>query len=175
MIIQFDHLQHAQEHSTRLRKSADADAAALSTRVRDLEEALDDARARALDLRSVERRLATAEETLVTRNNRIHELDAEAAMLRADAEREADVQQQLRAQLVTSRARLADLLCRLRAICSMCRSKSTAAPDGDSTGDIELVDDDTLLNTIDQLLLRAFAECHAEAEALRVQRQVQVC
>ena len=173
-----DELKHAQEHSTRARKSADVESGALTTRVRELEEALDASRARAVDLRSVERRLASAEATLVERNNRIHELDAECAMLRAEAEREADAQRRLREQLVASRARLADLLCRLRSIWAMCRAKTVNVDDGETTttttSSAEPIDDDTLLNTIDQLLYRAFDECKAEREALRIQRQLQI-
>jgi hypothetical protein len=78
--------------------------------------------------------------------------------------------------LIAEKAKLADLLSRLRSICTQFRSKAANTPLAQRFNDDEelLHDDNLLIEAIDTFLLSAFMAARSEAEELSVQRQIQL-
>lgn len=157
----------------RLRKSLESECAALRHRVESLEEELSRTKLNAHGSDAMRKRLNSIEQSLLEKQNIIGELENDNQALKQQADLAANKVQKLREELLTEKTRLADLLSRLRSICATCRLKST---DNDQRfGDEEqLKDDNILIDTIDSLLLAAFTAARTEADALRVERQIQL-
>jgi chromosome segregation ATPase len=121
----------------------------------------------------IRKRLTSAEQSLLEKQSVLNELESDNQALNQQIELANSKIQRLREDLLNEKTRLADLLSRLRSICTTCRLKSSDADQ--RLSDEELMKDDNLMiNTIDSLLLSVFTAARTEADSLKAERQVQL-
>lgn len=163
--------QHAQ--CERTRKSLEAELQALRQQLQELDEQNAQLRKSAAGLGCARERLDRLQAELTNAEAAKADLSADLASLRAERESETESAAQLRAQLAAEKRKLADLLCRLRAVCATLGG-AQPAPEAESSAQPADCDDSVLIDTIDQVLLQAYRAARQEAEALSTQRRVQI-
>ncbi|KAI6213507.1 hypothetical protein M3Y94_00158700 [Aphelenchoides besseyi] len=166
-----DELKTTREQSERQRKTSELERCGLTKRIEELEEALGDSKSKMVDLEHVQRRLISAEMKLVEKNNLIGELETEIKSLRRQVELQTAKAQQFREELSVKKARLADVLTRIRSIYKTYRKKQGAEK---QPQDDEINDDYLILSTIETFLIQVFADTRSEKERLRILEQKQI-
>ena len=119
---------------------------------------------------NVERRYANNESLLIEKANKIADLEAENRTTKQQIELEIKKAQRLREDLVTEKCRIGDLISRLRSVCNAIRSNG-----GKLTPSEDLIDnDEKLIDIIDDVIMQALNAARREADALRLQQQLQI-
>ena len=84
-------------------------------------------------------------------------------------ELESKKTQRLREDLVFEKSRIGDLLAKLRSVCNAIKSHGGKLKDEEKIGD-----DDKLIEIIDDVIMQALNAARREADALRLQQQLQI-
>ncbi|KAI6199740.1 Girdin [Aphelenchoides besseyi] len=166
-----DELKTTREQSERQRKTSELERCGLTKRIEELEEELGNSKSKMVDLEHVQRRLTSAETKLHEKNNLIGELETEIKLLRRQVELQTEKADQLREELTIEKARLADVLSRIRSIYKTYRKKQEAEK---QSQDDEINDDYLILSTIETFLIQVFADTRSEKERLRILEQKQI-
>ncbi|PAV64416.1 hypothetical protein WR25_02957 isoform C [Diploscapter pachys] len=151
----------------RSKKTMENERNMLRERCDKLEDELEEARMRLLNTDDAARRLEERERVMVEQKNRLGDVEAENRTIMQQLELESKKTQRLREDLVTEKAKIAELVGRLRSLCA-----AVALNGGKIDEDIE--DDMKLINKIDDVIMAALNAARREADALRLQQHTQI-
>lgn len=106
---------------------------------------------------------------MIEKSNKIGDLEAENRTMKQQNELEMKKAQRLREDLVSEKCRIGDLLSRLRTVCNTIRSNGKL-----SNAEDIMNDDEKLIDIIDDVIMQALNAARREADALRLQQQLQI-
>uniref|UniRef100_A0A7E4VPH3 Secreted protein n=1 Tax=Panagrellus redivivus TaxID=6233 RepID=A0A7E4VPH3_PANRE len=154
----------------RTKKTVESERNSLKLKVNSLEDKCDELNAKVLNYENLERRLANNEAIVLEKSALIADLEADSRTTKQQLELETRKTQRLREDLVSEKSRIGDLLARLRSVCNAIRMNG-----GKLTADSEVLDsDDKLIDIIDDVIMQALNAARREADALRLQQQLQI-
>uniref|UniRef100_A0A914QUI0 HOOK N-terminal domain-containing protein n=1 Tax=Panagrolaimus davidi TaxID=227884 RepID=A0A914QUI0_9BILA len=167
---EYANLETALAATERSKKTLEAERNSLKARVESLEDKCDQLNVKLVNYENLERRYANSENLLIEKSNKIADLEAENRTTKQQSELEMKKAQRLREDLVSEKCRIGDLLSRLRTVCNSIRSNG-----GKLSNAEELMnDDEKLIDIIDDVIMQALNAARREADALRLQQQLQI-
>ena len=110
------------------------------------------------------------EKSLVEKTTLISDIEAENRTYKQQMELETKKTQRLREDLVSEKASKSDLLSRLRSVCAAIKSNGGKVDKKEEV----LQDDEKLIQVIDDVIMQALNAAKREADALRLQEQLQI-
>ena len=135
-----------------------------------MEDKCDQLNVKLVNYENLERRYTNNENVLIEKANRIADLEAENRTTKQQIELEMKKAQRLREDLVSEKCRIGDLISRLRSVCNAIRSNGGKL----ATSEDIIDDDDKLISIIDDVIMQALNAARREADALRLQQQLQI-
>ncbi|CAI4222792.1 unnamed protein product [Auanema sp. JU1783] len=148
-------------------KNSENEKNALKERTEKLEDELEVIRMRMLTTDDAAKRLEVSERLLVEQQNRVGDVESENRSLQQQIELESKKTQRLREDLIAEKARLAEIIGRLRSLCAAIQLHG---------GKLETseMSDEKLIDNIDEVLMGALSAAKREADALRLQQHTQI-
>uniref|UniRef100_A0AC34QQI6 Uncharacterized protein n=1 Tax=Panagrolaimus sp. JU765 TaxID=591449 RepID=A0AC34QQI6_9BILA len=163
-------LEDLLSNAERMKKMVENERNNLKLKAESLEDKCDELNGKLVNYENLERRLANNEVLLAEKTNMIVDLEADNRTTKQQMELEMKKTQRMREDLVCEKSRIGDLLARLRSVCSAIRSHGGKLSAKDET----LEDDDKLIDVIDDVIMQALNAARREADALRLQQQLQI-
>ncbi|CAJ0961953.1 unnamed protein product, partial [Mesorhabditis belari] len=159
-------LEISNSQCERQKRLAETERNALKDKLERLEDEIETSRMRLLSTDDARKRLETTERALGEIQNRIGDFEQENRALAQQLELETRKVQSLREDLVSEKSRVADLVGRLRSVC-------TGISLNGGKIDIDM-DDAKLIQSIDDVIMCALNTARREADALRIQQHTQI-
>ncbi|CAJ0572667.1 unnamed protein product, partial [Mesorhabditis spiculigera] len=159
-------LETTNSQTDRQKRIAETERNALKEKLERLEDEVESSRFRLLSTEDARKRLESTERALVEAQNKSGDLEQENRALAHQLELESRKVQQLREDLVGEKSRVADLIGRLRSVCT-----GIAVNGGKIEADI---DDAKLIESIDDVIMKALNAARREADTLRIQQHTQI-
>uniref|UniRef100_A0AC34GXV8 Uncharacterized protein n=1 Tax=Panagrolaimus sp. ES5 TaxID=591445 RepID=A0AC34GXV8_9BILA len=167
---EYANLETALSASERSKKTLEAERNTLKARVESLEDKCDQLNVKLVNYENLEKRYANNEILLIEKSNKIADLEAENRTTKQQNELEMKKAQRLREDLVSEKCRIGDLLSRLRTVCNAIRSNGGKLSNAEDL----MNDDEKLIDIIDEVIMQALNAARREADALRLQQQLQI-
>uniref|UniRef100_A0A1I7YV94 HOOK_N domain-containing protein n=1 Tax=Steinernema glaseri TaxID=37863 RepID=A0A1I7YV94_9BILA len=159
----------------RARKALEKEKIVLKEKLDKLEEELEEIKLRNMNNENLSRRLENAEKTLIERNDRISDLDADNRTLKQQVELESRKTNRLREDLISEKSKHGDLVARLRSVCAAIKSQAPRSVAEETKEHLTAMEDDVkLVEVIDDVIMGALNAARREADALRIQQQTQI-
>lgn len=156
-----------QRQLERCRKNAEAERDALKEKLEKTEDEFESLKLRLISCDIAQKKLKDRDSLIETLHNEKGELENDLRTMQQQFNVEAKKTQRLREDLVFEKSKRADLVGRLRSLCT------TLNLNGGSVN-VEGINDEDLIDSIDDILMNALVAVKRESDSLRIQQNKQI-
>ncbi|VDD86886.1 unnamed protein product [Enterobius vermicularis] len=152
-------------NSEKQRKTLEIERTAIKERNEFVESKLDEMKVRVMNSENTEKRLEANEKILVEKQNRLNDLECENRQHCQQLELQKKKTDCLRDDLIAEKSRCSDLISKLRSVYAAVQINC-------GKGEV-LSEDEEIIASIDEIIVKALTNARREADVLRLQQQTQ--